>query len=44
LRIEYPAAIYHLMNRGDHREDIAAGHDKALPVDGRASGSVLREK
>ena len=22
LRIEYPGAIYHLMNRGDRREDI----------------------
>lgn len=22
LRIEYPGAIYHVMNRGDHREDI----------------------
>ncbi|MBI5773486.1 MAG: hypothetical protein HZA89_07055 [Verrucomicrobia bacterium] len=22
LRIEYPGAIYHAMNRGDHREPI----------------------
>ena len=22
LRIQYPGAIYHIMNRGDHREDI----------------------
>jgi hypothetical protein len=22
LRLEYPGAIYHAMNRGDHREDI----------------------
>jgi hypothetical protein len=22
LRVQYPGAIYHLMNRGDHREDI----------------------
>jgi hypothetical protein len=22
LRIEYPGAIYHVMNRGDHREII----------------------
>ncbi|MBM3841456.1 MAG: addiction module toxin RelE, partial [Verrucomicrobia bacterium] len=22
LRIEYPGAIYHLMNRGDRREEI----------------------
>ena len=22
LRIEYPGAIYHVMNRGDHREPI----------------------
>ena len=22
LRIEYPGAIYHVMSRGDHREDI----------------------
>jgi hypothetical protein len=22
LRLEYPGAIYHVMNRGDRREDI----------------------
>jgi gluconate kinase len=22
LRLEYPGAIYHVMNRGNHREDI----------------------
>jgi REP-associated tyrosine transposase len=22
LRVEYPGAIYHVMNRGDQREDI----------------------
>ena len=22
LRVEYPGAIYHVMNRGDHRENI----------------------
>jgi putative transposase len=22
LRVEYPGAIYHVMNRGDHREPI----------------------
>jgi hypothetical protein len=22
LRIEYPGAIYHVMNRGDHREPV----------------------
>ncbi len=22
LRMEYPGAIYHVMNRGDHREEI----------------------
>ncbi len=26
LRIEYPGAIYHVMIRGDHREDIFADH------------------
>src|SRR5205814_4563433 len=25
LRIEYPGAIYHVMNRGDHRENIFKG-------------------
>ncbi|MGA2749215.1 MAG: hypothetical protein ABSG59_10600 [Verrucomicrobiota bacterium] len=25
LRIEYPGAIYHLVNRGDRREDIFKG-------------------
>jgi putative transposase len=27
LRLEYPGAIYHLMNRGDRREDIFADDD-----------------
>ena len=27
LRIEYPGAIYHVMNRGDHREDIFRDDD-----------------
>jgi REP element-mobilizing transposase RayT len=27
LRIEYPGAIYHVMNRGDHREDIFADNE-----------------
>jgi hypothetical protein len=22
LRVEYPGAVYHVMNRGDRREDI----------------------
>jgi REP element-mobilizing transposase RayT len=25
VRIQYPGAIYHLMNRGDHREPIFEG-------------------
>ena len=25
LRIQYEGAIYHVMNRGDHREDIFRG-------------------
>ncbi len=28
LSIEYPGAIYHVMNRGDHREDIDAPERK----------------
>src|SRR5882762_5747063 len=29
LRVQYPGAIYHLMNRGDRREDIFADdHDR----------------
>ena len=27
VRIEYEGAIYHVMNRGDHREDIFLGED-----------------
>src|SRR5664279_3573730 len=27
LRIEYPGAMYHVMNRGDQREDIFRGDD-----------------
>ena len=27
LRIEYPGAIYHVMNRGDQREDIFRDDD-----------------
>ena len=31
LRIQYEGAIYHLMSRGDHREDIFLGdHDREL--------------
>ena len=27
LRVEYPGAIYHVMNRGDHREPIFRDDD-----------------
>ena len=27
LRVQYPGALYHIMNRGDRREDIFAGDD-----------------
>ena len=27
LRVEYPGAIYHVMNRGDHRENIVRDHE-----------------
>src|SRR6266481_5329304 len=38
LRIEYPGAIYHVMNRGDQREDIFADDD-----DRRRFRSTLEE-
>ncbi len=39
LRIQYPGAAYHVMNRGDHREDIfndAADRHKLLEMLGGA--------
>ena len=27
LRLEYPGAIYHVLNRGDQRDDIVRGGD-----------------
>ena len=34
LRVEYPGAVYHVMNRGDRREDIfRTDQDRALFVD-----------
>jgi REP element-mobilizing transposase RayT len=34
LRIQYPAAIYHVMNRGDRREPIFCGdHDRQMFLD-----------
>src|SRR5215471_17746216 len=34
LRIQYPGAIYHVMNRGDHREDIfLSDQDRQLLLD-----------
>src|SRR6266566_4069764 len=38
LRIEYPGAIYHVINRGDQREDIFADDD-----DRRRFRSTLEE-
>jgi hypothetical protein len=40
MRVEYPGAIYHVMDRGDHREDIvmigtAKGAKAALHRSGR---------
>jgi len=32
LRIQYPGAIYHVMNRGDRREDIFED-DMQAPID-----------
>ena len=29
MRVEYPGAIYHIMSRGDRREDIVNFHDEA---------------
>src|SRR5205809_1381619 len=37
LRIQYPGAVYHVMNRDDRRESIF--HD-----DGRSSGEMTRSK
>jgi hypothetical protein len=34
LRLQYPGAIYHVMSRGDHREDIFAdSQDRQLFLD-----------
>ena len=34
LRVEYPGAIYHVMNRGDRREEIfLTDEDRTLFVD-----------
>ena len=44
LRVEYPGAIYHLINRGDRREDVFldghlfSGRYKSLVVDGSGRG------
>jgi putative transposase len=39
LRVQYPGAIYHVMNRGDHLEVIFfSGRYKAKPVDGSGTG------
>jgi len=27
VRIQYPGAIYHVMNRGDHQERLFRNHD-----------------
>ena len=35
LRIEYPGAIYHILNRGDQREDIFLDDDDRLKFLGR---------
>jgi putative transposase len=51
LRIEYPGAMYHVMSRGDRREDIFLNdvdrHDfvkdlgRGLPEDGLAGACLL---
>jgi REP element-mobilizing transposase RayT len=34
LRVQYPGAVYHVMNRGDRREDIfQSDHDRRLFLD-----------
>ena len=43
LRIEYPGALYHVMNRGDQREDIFRDdqdRQKFLPTLGEACGKT----
>jgi len=41
LRIEYPGAMYHVMNRGDQREDITRA---ALSTSGSAKSKFLSAK
>ena len=42
LRVEYPGAIYHVMNRGDRREPIfKVDVDRQRFVNGSANGIVL---
>ena len=47
LRIEYPGAVYHVMNRGDQREDIFIDDEdrrKFLSTLGERCRKTLREE
>ena len=41
LRLEYPGAIYHVMNRGDRREAISSDDHATLSTSGRAKTKFL---
>ena len=36
IRLKFPGAIYHVMNRGDRREPIFKGGEDGEPLDIRA--------
>ena len=43
VRVQYPGAIYHVMNRGDHREAIFRSHkdrESFLKTLGEACGKT----
>ena len=45
LRIQYPGALYHVMNRGDRRENIFRDADRQLFLStlGEACGKTERQ-
>jgi hypothetical protein len=43
LRVQYPGAIYHVMNRGDRREKDLLGRRKGDPQKVRLAARLRRE-
>jgi hypothetical protein len=44
LRVEYPGAIYHVMNRGDRREPIFRDEDALEELSRRAEDELKRRR